>query len=722
MKSINNFYYCKKTIILFIAVFFLNNKILKAAGTTSGDFLNILPDPQSVGVGESILALPDSPSGLISNPSAMKYLYRSKISFSNLTIADGLVSNFIGIGIPLASGTIGFAAQSLSYTDITGYTADSSPVAYSINSSGDMLFLVNYALPIYSNIPFKKELGSAGINLKIIHSSLADYSADTIACDIGGIYLIPLIKGLSTSLVYRNLGPGMKFDKITNPLPSSINCGVRYEKPYINNFFVVFDIGKEKDTDPFMSAGVSISPFYPITIRAGWKSQNNSLNSGLRLGAGIDFNDVSLNYAFSSSRDLPPLHRINVDIGLSYFSKPSRAYEHYLFHYFNEAVEKYNRRDYIGARQIFEEILSVYPDHKPSKKYLEKVSISLDKAEQIKRREIDKYLLKAGEALLKNNIFKAKKYYNYVLTLAPDNQDALEGQKKISYLLNKDGLEKEQIQNQDMINKLWNTAQSLNAQGEYVSAIEKLKEILILSPGNKAVEEYLNSINSKLEKITAMQVNDLYLQGMDLFKAGNYQEALKYFTAAATAAPYNTEAKMYLKKCQDKIEEELNKKKIKELSSHAEKVKAELDSLSNTAVKFSEKDDFDNALKIYIKINEIAVNYKLSSYIESSRKNIAAVKNAISEKHFRHGLENIQNNKIEAGISEFRKAVELNPDNNSAKLELERSIESYAQQFYEQGMTMFSKGDNQKAKMFFEKAIEIKPDKLEYKRALERVK
>ncbi|MDR3274585.1 MAG: hypothetical protein LBS81_01065 [Endomicrobium sp.] len=39
--------------------------------------------------------------------------------------------------------------------------------------------------------------------------------------------------------------------------------------------------------------------------------------------------------------------------------------------HFREAVEFYRRKDFVVARQKFDEIFSVYPEHIPSRKYLE---------------------------------------------------------------------------------------------------------------------------------------------------------------------------------------------------------------------------------------------------------------------------------------------------------------------------------------------------------------
>ncbi|MHB9155489.1 MAG: hypothetical protein ACYC5N_07330, partial [Endomicrobiales bacterium] len=161
----------------------------------------------------------------------------------------------------------------------------------------------------------------------------------------------------------------------------------------------------------------------------------------------------------------------------------------------------YSRRDYIGARQLLEEILSVYPDHEPSKVYLEKISLVLDDIEQQRVMEIQLWLRKANVALSRNNVFEARKYFATVLKYDPANGEALEGQGKIDALVAEMQAQKTQKENRQRIDKLWLSAMESYSKGEFVFAKEKFGELLELCPGNPEVIKYVTEIENQLAKV-----------------------------------------------------------------------------------------------------------------------------------------------------------------------------------------------------------------------------
>jgi tetratricopeptide (TPR) repeat protein len=140
------------------------------------------------------------------------------------------------------------------------------------------------------------------------------------------------------------------------------------------------------------------------------------------------------------------------------------------------------------------------------------------------------------------------------------------------------------------------------------------------------------------------------------------------------------------------------------------------------SVKLFEAGNYEEALRSFARSREIAVQNSFEHYAEESRNYIAQTKNAISEKHYKIGFDYAQKNKIESAAYEYRKALEYNPENVSAKTELGAISTKLAQDYYEQGMSMFSKGDPVKAREYFKKSLYYQPDKIESLRALERIK
>ena len=79
-------------------------------------------------------------------------------------------------------------------------------------------------------------------------------------------------------------------------------------------------------------------------------------------------------------------------------------------------------------------------------------------------------------------------------------------------------------------------------------------------------------------------------------------------------------------------------------------------------------------------------------------------------------------NKFKEAATNYKKALEYNPDNISANMELDNVVDKVAQEFYEKGMLSYSKNEIDKAMEYFRKALYFKPNKIEVKRALDRIR
>ncbi|HEX3008339.1 MAG TPA: tetratricopeptide repeat protein, partial [Bacteroidales bacterium] len=101
---------------------------------------------------------------------------------------------------------------------------------------------------------------------------------------------------------------------------------------------------------------------------------------------------------------------------------------------------------------------------------------------------------------------------------------------------------------------------------------------------------------------------------------------------------------------------------------------------------------------------------------------ISTLKRSLSEKHYKTGFNHYRNNNFEAAFAEYRRAIDYNPENTSAQVELDRVGKDLAQKYFEQGMSYFSRSEMDKAREMFKKSLSYQPDKPESLRALERIR
>ena len=473
-----------------------------------------------------------------------------------------------------------------------------------------------------------------------------------------------------------------------------------------------------KDT---WTLGAGITPVYPVIVRVGWKESSDTLDSGIRGGLGFEFNDIKFNYAVSGVRNFAPVHWIGVDIPWGGISDPRIAYNYYLRSHFIHARDQYLRKDYISARQELEEILSLYPDHRPSKEYLLKISEELDSMEQSRIEKVSVYLRKAGVSMDRNDYLRAKKYYMAVQGIDPENGLAQSGLKKIDEKIQQLDHEQAIQKNIAPINRLWKEAVKNFRQGELVGAREKFQDILTMNPDNSGARSYIERIDTQLGKVTEMQLNEIYARGMSCYQKGDYSTAKKYFSAVVTANPGRSDALRYAELCAKQLTEGENRD-LSEKSVHRQsQAKDEVEELYTRGVLYTENGSFDDALKTLARSRELALKNKMEKQAERARNTIADIKISLAEQRFKDGFESFQKNHIEAAAGEYRKALEYNPDYTSAKVELERVSEILARQYYELGMKQYAGSEPDKARASFRKALTYRSDMVEAKRALDRI-
>ncbi|MBN1823678.1 MAG: hypothetical protein JW803_05100 [Endomicrobiales bacterium] len=691
---------------------------LSGSGASTVSFLKINPDPQSEALGGSVLSLSATPTEIPVNPALSAYIYQTKFAFSNTSLVSDVEHMHGGAALPTEIGHFGIGVTNIGYGTMKGYAVDASE--YSIPESNEMAVVLNYSRAFRRSVPVYRDWGAVGANLKFVRSTLVDYSSDAIALDVGGILKVPGAKGLSAALVFSNIGQGPSFVKESNPLPLSTDVGLRYDKPEWKDVFGVVNLKNDSDATAF-SVGAGVSPFYPAKVWCGWKESEKAVDSGLRFGMGLNIGYINFSYSYVFYKDFSPVHRIGIDMELGGFSEPKIAYDYYLNYYFHKAKQKYNRGDYLAARRLFSDILSVYPNHEASKDYLERIAFELDKIEQQKMVETDRLLRRAEVALLRDNIILAKKYYTRVLDVDPENQRAREGMDRIDERLGDYSSIEAQRRNRAKLNVLWEDGYTAYEKGDYVTAKEKFQQILILDPENAEVARYLSEVHDQISKVSSLQTEALYQKGVELFDKGDFEEAAKYFGAVSVADPAREDAKHYLAESEKRIAEKERRAASGETEKTA-KEKREVESVYYDAFKLFENEDYEKAIRGFTKSRELASKYGLKKYADDSANYITAAKSGAANKYYRFGVENEKKKDEEAAYEFYQKALEFNRSHMEARQAASRLSDDLSQAYYESGMKYYSKGNMRKAREYFKKSLYYKPGKLESLRALERIK
>ena len=306
-------------------------RIYPSAGSTSAAFLKLGVGARAVAMGGAFSGVPGDPYAIYWNPAGLAYLDEGKNAglFHN-EYFQGLGQEFLFYTVPASEVKLPLAGRARSGVYGLGldyfytpkdmerrsglYEADPvnpiSPVEGKFGAY-DLAFSAGYGWRAREDLA----LGAA---LKVIRQSIDDESGSSLALDLG--LLKEFTRGgvpYTAGFTVQNLGPGIKFVSRRYGLPLVFKAGLSRPLPGPGGLLAL-ELAKPVDNYPSVAVGVE----YPLTgrlaLRSGYRlrQHGNELGawSGFSAGAGVAFDKVSLDYAFSPFGDLGNSHRFSVNV------------------------------------------------------------------------------------------------------------------------------------------------------------------------------------------------------------------------------------------------------------------------------------------------------------------------------------------------------------------------------------------------------------------------
>jgi tetratricopeptide (TPR) repeat protein len=692
-----------------------------AAGSVSGQILAYNPNPVTIAMGDSGCALlSGNPTAVVLNPAVSIGSYRVIASVNNTSIFSSIQYNYIGAQFPTAIGNIGLSAMYAGYGDINYVDSLGNPIKE--ETSNDLGFILNYSVDLKKTVPIEFFYGGVGVNLKVIRSALCSYETEAVALDVGTVLSLSKIDNFYLGVVLKNFGTKLKFLSEEFDLPQCLAVGLAYQEDDFYNFKVTLDYNNQLFSGDFFSIGASFEPIYFLDLRAGLKLTEDSFDTDARFGFGVDFQNLNLDYSYTPQSKLGGTHSVTLSLALGGFSSERTAYDYYMQNHFREAVNLYNEEDYIAARKAFGDILSVYPGHVKSQMYLRKINDKLSNVDLYNAKIINGYMQKANNALKKGDIVKAKRNFNKVLDMDPGSLLAKKGLEQSDEYSNQVKLEMERNKNRARIEYLWNRSQKFYKKGDLVHARESLGFILNIDSKNKSAQNLIANIDNQLSKVVAGKIQELYKKGIELFEEGKYEESIIYFEAVFIASPQRRDVRDLIDKAKNSSQEIKRYEKNRRSIILQNKMMKELEHNFDKALKYSQERDFINAMKYFEISKGIADEYSFSDYSKKSQEQIATLSYDLSDMYYKEGLKFSKKNNFEQALKEYKKALQYNKENSLASFEYKRISEEIAQVVYEEGMRFYSKGNFNKASELLRKSLSYNPDKMEAKRALEKMR
>ncbi len=264
---------------------------LQAAGEAGAYFLKIKNSARAAALGEAFASLADDISCLQWNPAGLALLDVPVIEFNHRQYFADTRYEYLAGGLPLSGiGNLGFGLYYSTIDDL--FATDDVGFATSVS-----------AYDLYGILGYGRRVGPGlclGANSKCYYSYLLGSTAAGVALDLGALY--DFQGYLRAGISILNLGPGIKYERVADPLPRWLKLGLtvwplNYRASALS---LTGEINKAlfKGPVPYLSLGAEYSFLRSYFARVGYNMRAEQ--GRLTYGAGLKYSNVLLNYAFVS--------------------------------------------------------------------------------------------------------------------------------------------------------------------------------------------------------------------------------------------------------------------------------------------------------------------------------------------------------------------------------------------------------------------------------------
>ena len=228
-------------------------------------------------------------------------------------------------------------------------------------------------------------------------------------------------------------------------------------------------------------------------------------------------------------------------LGLKPDDKAAQGYLKQIEGQFRSFVESFYRNgmvafaaeDYDKAKEEFEKVLVIQPDHAEARAQLARCLEILDKkqkqvAAEAKKDQVSRDFKEALDAYKDGNLDKAVSLFREVLRLDPRNGEAQR------YL---------DSANDTLFKRFVDKGKEYAGKGEWENAIKNLRSALDINPNSKDVKSLLGDVERRWDLQKKVLSENLYKEGLEAFLSGDQKKAKLTWQRAVELDPDNQEAR-----------------------------------------------------------------------------------------------------------------------------------------------------------------------------------
>lgn len=294
------------------------------AGSSAAAFLKFSPSPRGTGMGEAYTTIAEDAYATWWNPAGLAGVEAPELAATYNASFEDVSHQYLAAAYPLRYGsTLGFSLSRLSVAPFQGY--DAQGLKAGEVSSSDLALGVSYGRVILKD-EIERPLLNVGAGVKWISEGLDDASARTGAVDLGAVYYIRpnnywmrkmQAQEFRVAAAVKNIGPGLKFDKRSSPLPLTATLGTAWRSYPGGSASLILSLDQTiaRDEGYYAALGAEYLAFQILAFRAGYRT-GQDIGSGIRAGVGFMLSFVNIDYSMSPFGELGSMHKLGISMRL----------------------------------------------------------------------------------------------------------------------------------------------------------------------------------------------------------------------------------------------------------------------------------------------------------------------------------------------------------------------------------------------------------------------
>lgn len=153
---------------------------------------------------------------------------------------------------------------------------------------------------------------SVGAGAKFIRENIDDLAAVGYAADLGALYKVPSVPGLTLGAAMLNLGPTVRFQSADESLPLDLRLGGAYVFGGADRRnTLALDLTKTVYDKVRLGLGAETALWKALALRLGFTTRSDA-GLGITAGVGWIGRSLSADYAFVPMGELGTGHRLSV--------------------------------------------------------------------------------------------------------------------------------------------------------------------------------------------------------------------------------------------------------------------------------------------------------------------------------------------------------------------------------------------------------------------------